>query len=97
MEISDEEDNNGEILRAAIDEILEDMGVEPNWNDWGEFLGSLKYEYPEMFDNLYFDTPHDLLEIIEIICSNAGYSRFINENMLADHLTYFDICQLIFS
>ena len=46
------------------------------------------------FDRLKLE---DLLEIIEIICSNAGYSRFINEDMLADHRTYFDICQLIFS
>jgi hypothetical protein len=39
----------------------------------------------------------DLLEIIEIICSNAGYSRCIKEDMLIDYCTYFDICQLIFS
>jgi hypothetical protein len=38
----------------------------------------------------------DLLEIIEIICSNIGYSRLIEEEMLADHRTYFDICHLIF-
>jgi hypothetical protein len=34
----------------------------------------------------------DLLEIIEIICSNIGYPRLIEEDMLVDYSTYFGIC-----
>jgi hypothetical protein len=37
-----------------------------------------------------------LVELMEIVCSNAGYSRFIDEKMLVEWRTYFDICQLIF-
>jgi hypothetical protein len=39
----------------------------------------------------------DLLELIELVCSNVAYSRFVNEAMLIDYKTYFDICQLLFS
>lgn len=37
------------------------------------------------------------MELMEIVCSNAGYSRFVDEKMLVEWRTYFDICQLIFA
>jgi hypothetical protein len=34
---------------------------------------------------------------MDYVCSNAAYSRFIDEKMLVQWRTYFDICQLIFA
>lgn len=64
MPASDSEEEE-DFLKTGVEVILNNLRFDAYWKTWGQCFGSLGYKYPQMLDDLCFDSPYDIIDILE--------------------------------
>jgi len=83
-DVEEEEDS----FECEVEQILANLGLDANWETWGQCFGSLGYKYPQMLDELQFRSPCDIIDVMDYNEDDPNPETTDEEKLLYVHRFY---------